>query len=85
MRNPIKLLRSQQVQQFKKSFLQIRGLAFSEILSTQWLTRFYEHTEGGRDRIFTPLVVLKNFLFQAISEDGSCKHAVAHVLAERLQ
>lgn len=85
MKNPIKFLRSQQVRQFKKSFLQNRGLPFCEILSTQWLTRFCGHTAGGRDRIFTPLVVLKAFVFQALSEDGSCKRAVAQVLTERLQ
>lgn len=85
MKNTIKFLRSQQIRQFKKSFLQNRGLPFFEILSTQWLTRFCEHTVGGRDRIFTPLVVLKTFLFQVLSGDGSCKHAVARVLTERLQ
>ena len=85
MGNPIKILRAQQFQQFKKSFLQIRGLPFPEILSTKLLARICQHNEGGRERIFTPLVVLKAFLFQALSEDGSCKHAVAHVLTERLQ
>ncbi|EAR20493.1 hypothetical protein NB231_07065 [Nitrococcus mobilis Nb-231] len=49
------------------------------------LSQFAERACGGRDRIFTPLVVLKAFLFQVLSQDGSCKHAVARVLSERLQ
>jgi len=85
MKNHTKFLRSQQFQQFKKSFLQISGFPFSEILSTQLLTRICEYAEGGRERIFTPLVVLKAFLLQVLSEDGSCKNAVAQVLTERLQ
>lgn len=85
MKNHTKFRRSQQFQQFKKSFLQIRGLPFSEILSAQLLTRICEYVGGGRERIFTPLVVLKAFLLQVLSEDGSCKHAVAQVLTERLQ
>lgn len=85
MENPIRILRSRQYQQFKKSFLQIRGLPFSGILSTKSLARICQYSKGERERIFTPLVVLKAFLFQALCEDGSCKHAVAHVLTERLQ
>lgn len=85
MKNSITILRSHQFQHFKKSFLQIRGLPFSEILSTQLLVRICKNDKGVRERIFTPLVVLKAFLFQALSEDGSCKNAVAQVLTERLQ
>ena len=85
MKNHIKILRSRQFLQFKKSFLQIRGLPFSEFLSTQLLSRICQYGEGRRERIFTPLVVLKAFLFQVLSQDGSCKNAVAHVLTERLQ
>jgi hypothetical protein len=85
MKNPIRILRSQQFNQFKKSFLQIRGFPFSDILSTDLLTRICAYNEGMRERIFTPLVTLKAFLFQALGEDGSCKQAVARILTERLQ
>ena len=85
MKHPTKFHRSQQFQHFKQSFLQLRGLPFSDILSTQLLTRICECVEGGRERIFTPLVVLKTFVLQVLSEDGSCKNAVAQVLTERLQ
>lgn len=56
-KNPIRILRSRQFQQFKKSFLQIRGFPFSEILSTELLTRICAHNERGRERIFTPFTV----------------------------
>ena len=85
MKSPEQILHSFQFQQFKKSFLQIRGLPFPEILSPKTLTQFLECCRAKRERIFTPLVILKAFLLQVLSEDGSCKHAVARVLVERLQ
>ncbi len=45
---------------------------------------FIEHSESSRERIFTPLVTLKAFIFQVLSTDGSCRQAVNHVLSERL-
>jgi hypothetical protein len=83
MSHPTKFFHFHQFQQFKKSFLQIPGLPFSEILSNTLLAGIWQH--GGRERIFTPLVVLKAFLVQVLSADGSCKQAVARVLTERLQ
>lgn len=85
MKNSIRCARSWQIQRLKRSFLQVRGLPFFDVLSTRVLSQFAERACGGRDRIFTPLVVLKAFLFQVLSQDGSCKHAVARVLSERLQ
>lgn len=85
MKSPEQILRSVQFQQFKKSFLQIRGLPFPEILSPKTLTQFLKCCSAKRERIFTPLVILKAFLLQVLSEDGSCKHTVARVLVERLQ
>jgi len=85
MKSPEQILRSVQFQQFKKSFLQIHGLPFPEILSPKTLTQFLNYCSAKRERIFTPLVSLKAFLLQVLSEDGSCKHAVARVLVERLQ
>ncbi len=85
MKSSKQILHSVQFQQFKKSFLQIRGLPFPEILSPKTLTQFIERCMVKRERIFTPLVILKAFLMQVLSEDGSCKHAVARVLVERLR
>lgn len=85
MKKPKQILHSRQFQQFKKSFFQIRGLPFPEILSPKMLIQFFQCSGARRERIFTPLVVLKAFLFQVLNEDGSCRHAVARVLVERLQ
>jgi hypothetical protein len=43
-----------------------------------------EHTPHKRDSVFTPLVTLKAFIFQVLGDDGSCKQAVASVLADRV-
>lgn len=42
------------------------------------------HSKSSRNRLFTPLVTLKAFIFQSLSTDGSCRQAVSHVLSERL-
>ena len=43
-----------------------------------------EHTPHKRNTVFTPLVTLKAFIFQVLGDDGSCKQAVASVLADRV-
>jgi hypothetical protein len=48
------------------------------------LLNIVEHSTSSRNRIFTPLVTLKAFIFQVLSTDGSCRQAVSHVLFERL-
>jgi len=71
-----------QIQIFKRSFLQLEELSFSRALPTERLQQIAEH--GSRNRVFSPLTTLKTFLWQVLSDDGSCKEAVASVLAERL-
>ena len=73
-----------QIRQFKNSIFQFAHLPFSDILSTAALEQIIEHSANSRDRIFTPLVTLKAFIFQVLSTDGSCRQAVNHVLSERL-
>ena len=73
-----------QIRQFKNSIFQFSHLPFSDILSTDALNLIIEHSESSRERIFTPLVTLKAFIFQVLSTDGSCRQAVNHVLSERL-
>jgi len=87
--NHIKLSVTQQIQSFKKTFLQLPELSFSEILSTDSLQQFIcnsspEQKPGTRQRVFTPLVTLKAFVLQVLSADGSCRQAVSQVLSERI-
>ena len=84
MSNVTKKIVSYQVQKFKKSIFQFSHLPFKDILSTNTLEQIIEHSADNRDRIFTPLVTLKAFIFQVLSTDGSCRQAVNHVLSERL-
>ncbi len=51
-------------------------------MTTDALEQIIEHSTSSRDRIFTPLVTLKAFIFQVLSTDGSCRQAVNHVLSE---
>jgi hypothetical protein len=48
------------------------------------LKNIAQHSKSSRNRLFTPLVTLKAFIFQSLSTDGSCRQAVSHVLSERL-
>ena len=73
-----------QIRQFKNSIFQFSHLPFADILSTDALQAIIEHSTSSRERIFTPLVTLKAFIFQVLSTDGSCRQAVNHVLSERL-
>ncbi len=84
MSNNTKLSVIKQILRFKNSVLQFSHLPFTDILSTEALLTIIEHSTSSRDRMFTPLVTLKAFIFQVLSTDGSCRQAVSHVLAERL-
>ncbi len=74
----------QQFERFKKSFFQSSDLPFSHFLSDDDIADIINHTAHKRDSVFTPLITLKAFIFQVLSADGSCKEAVANVLADRL-
>ena len=60
------------------------GLPFNDFLADDDIAEIINHTPHKRESIFTPLVTLKAFIFQTLSADGSCKDAVASVLADRL-
>ena len=60
---------------------------------TNCITKFFadddiadiiEHTPHKRNSVFTPLVTLKAFIFQVLSDDNSCKLAVAGVLGSSM-
>jgi len=73
----------QQIEKFKKSFFQSPNLPFSNFVADDDIADIIEHTPHKRDSVFTPLVTLKAFIFQVLGDDGSCKQAVASVLADR--
>ena len=85
MSNLTKLIALRQIQTLKCAVLQLPDLPFSNILTNKSLQQIIDHSESSRDRIFTPLVTLKAFIFQVLGTDGSCRQAVMHVLSERLQ
>jgi len=61
------------------------GLPFSELLDPEMVTQVLErHEVTWVDRIYTPQVTLWVFLSQALDADGSCRAAVARLLAHRL-
>jgi hypothetical protein len=60
------------------------GLLFHHILSAEHLARVVSQELGKTcDRIYTPLVTLCTFLSQVLSDDHSCRAAVARLLAWR--
>lgn len=74
--------RTRQIDLLRSQFAQADGLAFAEVLPAERI----EHAlrEGGatwRDIVYSPLLTLWAFLGQVISADGSCRAAVARVLA----
>jgi hypothetical protein len=73
-----------QIQDFKRSFLQITGLQLWSALSKEWLTSFAESMPVRRDTIYTPLVTLRLFMQQVLSDDASCNAVVARFILERV-
>lgn len=74
----------QQVSFLRKQFVQGGGLPFSEVLSAEMVQRVLgEYAIAFIDRIYTPVLTLWVFLSQVISDDGSCRAAVARLLAHR--
>jgi hypothetical protein len=73
-----------QIAHFKKAFLQIQKLPFNDFFPSDVISDIIKLTRDRRCSIFTPLVTLKTFIFQVLSDDGSCQIAVGDVLAERL-
>ena len=72
-------------QQFRflcRQFLQDGGLPFSNILSEELVWQALEATGAcWLERIYTPLVTLWVFLGQVLSQDHSCRAAVAKLIA----
>src|SRR5437773_162500 len=74
--------RTRQIEMLRTQFAQADGLAFAEVLSAERVeTALQEEGARWRDCVYTPLLTLWAFLGQVINPDGSCRAAVARVLA----
>jgi hypothetical protein len=75
----------QQIRFLRRQFLQDGDLPFSDILSEQIVAQAMTAIEAvWLDRIFPPLVTLWVFLGQVLSQDHSCRAAVARLIAHRV-
>lgn len=75
----------QQLRFLRHQFLQDGDLPFCNILSEQTVAQALTAIEGCfLDRIYPPLVTLCVFLGQVLSQDHSCRAAVARLIAHRV-
>lgn len=76
---------SRGINALKKRFLQQEGLPFNDILSQEHLQQVVLEEVGEyRDRVYPPIVTLTAFISQVLSEDHSCREAVARVRADQV-
>ncbi|QDT01251.1 IS4 family transposase [Adhaeretor mobilis] len=81
--NPVRIRR--QVRFLQRQFLQEGGLPFTNILSMEHISQALTDAEvTWKDRVYPPLVTLWVFLSQVLSQDHSCRGAVARLIAHRL-
>lgn len=65
-------------------FARDQGLPFADVLTQASILQVLdEHDLDYRDRVFGPVTTLWGFLSQVLSEDHSCRDAVARVIAHR--
>lgn len=75
----------QQIRFLRRQFLQDGELPFSNVLSAEIVEQALTTLDVvWNDRIYTPLVTLWVFVGQALSQDHSCRAAVARLIAHRL-
>jgi Transposase DDE domain len=61
------------------------GLPFADVLTEPRIREVLdEHRVAYRDRVFTPITTLWGFLSQVLSDDHSCRDAVARIIAHRV-
>src|SRR5262245_2486035 len=61
-----------------------QGLPFADVLTeASVLDALNEHGVEYRDRVFSPVTTIWGFLSQVLSDDHSCRDAVARVIAHR--
>lgn len=71
-----------QIKKIKRSFLQFSHLSLENALCTQWLNDLAASVPTRSDTIYTPLVTLRMFMQQVLSDDASCNAAVARFVVE---
>jgi hypothetical protein len=75
----------QQVRFLRRQFLQDGELPFTDVLSEGAIAQALKALDiAWLDRIYTPLVTLWVFLGQVLSQDHSCRAAVARLIAHRV-
>ncbi len=75
----------QQVRFLQRQFLQDGELPFTDVLSEGTITQALKALDVvWLDRIYSPLVTLWVFLSQVLSQDHSCRAAVARLIAHRV-
>ena len=84
MNNLIRTRIRWQIDSFKKSFLQGQNLPFNDFFPAETIEAIIAHTPHKRTSVFSPLITLQAFIFQVLSDDSSCKLAVAGVLVDRV-
>ena len=72
----------QQFRFLQRQFLQEGDLPFTNVLTQDCLSKALESIPVvWKDRVYTPLVTLWVFLVQVLSQDHSCRAAVARLIA----
>src|SRR5215207_6242767 len=75
----------QQVRFLRRQFLQDGELPFTDVLSEAAVTQALNALNvAWLDRVYSPLVTLWVFLGQVLSQDHSCRAAVARLIAYRV-
>jgi hypothetical protein len=70
--------------QLRARFARHEGLPFADVLTEPRIRdALHEHGVSYRDRVFSPVTTLWGFLSQVLSDDHSCRDAVARVIAHR--
>lgn len=74
--------RARQIESLRRQFAQSDGFPFADVLSAQQIeVALREEKATWREEAYTPLLTLWAFLSQVVCPDGSCRAAVARVLA----
>src|SRR3954471_22816083 len=72
------------LEQLRARFARNDGLPFADVLTEPRIRdALDEHGVRYRDRVFSPITTLWGFLSQVLSDDHSCRDAVARIIAHR--
>ena len=73
-----------QIKRMKHSFFQLGTGDYNQLLCSTRLNKLIEISGSYRDKIFTPIITLNIFLWQALNDNGSCQQAVARLISDRV-